>query len=65
MEGKLKTMRGKYERQPNEVVTEKHRKIIELKEQGQPLAKIARQLNTTYGSVLYVVYRKGGLWQNN
>lgn len=56
--------RGKYQRLPADEVKNNHARIIELKEQGVPLTKIAKELKTTYGSVLYVVYRKPNqLWQ--
>ena len=56
---------GCYERLPKEKVIQNHKKIVELKEQGLPLTKIAKEVNTTYGSVLYVLYRKidNGLFQ--
>jgi len=48
-----------------ERVDKKHSRIIELKEQGLSLNRIAREVNATYGSVLYVLYRKNnnGLWK--
>jgi len=57
--------KGKYRRLSPDELTANHNKIIELKEQGLSLNKIAAELNTTYGSVLYVIYRKNnnGLWK--
>ena len=55
---------GKYIRLHPDKLNNKHKKIVELKQQGLPLVKIAEQLNTTYGSVIYVLYRKPNqLWQ--
>jgi orotate phosphoribosyltransferase-like protein len=42
---------------PPEVIA-KHIKIYELKQQGMKLTEIAKQTNSSYGSVLYVLYRK-------
>ena len=43
---------------------EKHAAIVNLYQQGYTLVKIASELKCTYGSVLYVLYRKpGALWQ--
>jgi hypothetical protein len=56
---------GIYQRRPKDDVIKNHAQIIKLKQQGHSLISIAKTLGTTYGSVLYVVYRKenNGLWQ--
>ena len=56
---------GIYQRRPKDDVKQTHQQIITMKQQGHSLISIAKTLGTTYGSVLYVVYRKenNGLWQ--
>jgi len=56
---------GIYQRRPKDDVIKKHSEIIKLKQQGHSLVSIAKTLGTTYGSVLYVIYRKenNGLWK--
>lgn len=56
---------GIYKRRPKDEVKATHAAIVDLKRQGLPLTKIAEKVGTTYGSVLYTIYRKenNGLWQ--
>lgn len=50
--------RGKYQRLPADEVKNNHARIIELKEQGFKLKDIAKETKATFGSILYVLYRK-------